>query len=225
MLNPQLDVAVLHEAYARQGALSIQNVMRPEVADQILDALLKLDWTLEINDYSPRPRFRVPLREISCQNNLSQAIEELAHGLDTSKLFYLRLCVEDSQFTDPILKQFADYLGSEPFLAMMRAITGRREVTHPWIEATCYDKGCFLGGHRDDHHPDNVVAFVFNFTRHWQLDWGGLLMLLLGNQPPTIVPPLWNSLSMFTVPLDHLVSCVSPAATAKRYSITGWLRR
>ena len=225
MLNPQLNVAALHAAYARHGALSIQNALRPEAAEEVFDALQKLDWVLEINDYSPGPRFRIPLREISCQNNLPRTIEEHAHGLDPGKLFYLRLCVESSQFTDPVLTRFAAYLGSEPFLAAMRTIIGMPEITHTWIEATCYDKGCFLGGHRDDHHPANAVAMVFNFTRHWQLDWGGLLMLLLDNQPPVIVPPLWNSLSMFTVPRDHLVSCVSPAATARRYSITGWLRR
>jgi Rps23 Pro-64 3,4-dihydroxylase Tpa1-like proline 4-hydroxylase len=50
-------------------------------------------------------------------------------------------------------------------------------------------------------------------------------MLTYPDAPPVIVPPAWNSLNIFTVPHDHLVSAVSPAATAKRYSLTGWLRR
>jgi Rps23 Pro-64 3,4-dihydroxylase Tpa1-like proline 4-hydroxylase len=92
------------------------------------------------------------------------------------------------------------------------------------MEATCYLSCCFLGGHRDDHHAANRVAFVYNLTPHWQMDWGGLLMLTNQNAQPSIVPPLWNSLAMFTVPRDHFVTAVSPAAREGRYSITGWLR-
>ena len=226
MLSTQLNLPALREVYARHGALSIQNAFRPEVAENIHNALLGLDWLIEIKDYSPNPSFRIPLRNFSGARNLSRAIEELEHGLNRYKLFFLRLCAEREQFADPVLTRFSDYLDSEEFLSVMRAVTGIDSISHTWVEATCYDKGCFLGGHRDDHHPNNAVAFVFNCTRHWQLDWGGLLMLLsAANQHPVIIPPLWNSLSLFTVPLDHLVSCVSPAATAKRYSITGWLRR
>ena len=124
-----------------------------------------------------------------------------------------------------VLKSLTDLIGSESFLDKIRMISSRQDIQTSWIEATCYDKNCFLGAHRDDHHPDNKIAFVLNLTREWKLDWGGLLMLQLReHQPPVIVPPTWNSLSMFNVPVDHTVSCVSPHATGRRYSLTGWFR-
>jgi SM-20-related protein len=225
MLNQNLNIPALKNAYAQHGALSVQNILEPGVAQSIHGALAEQDWILEISDYVQSAKLRVPCRSLEKPDDLLSALETIPHNLDRDKLFFMRLCVPDEDFNRPELSEFSRFLKSEPFLNVMREITGRMEITHSWLEATCYDKCCFLGGHKDDHHPDNLVAFVLNLTPQWQLDWGGLLMLLFPNMPPTIVPPIWNSLSMFNVPLDHLVSCVSPAAMQKRYSITGWFRR
>jgi hypothetical protein len=225
MLNPNLNPVQLRAAYAQHRSLSIQNILVPAVAESIHKALTALDWNLEINDYTPSPRFRIPLTPELTDVPPCVLLDSLEHGMDAKQLFYLRLCVEAQHFLHPDLVAFREYVNTPEFLGALREITGEPDVTHTWIEATCYDKGCFLGGHRDDHHPQNVVAIVFNFTPHWQIDWGGLLTLVYPQRQPVLVPPAWNSLSLFTIPLDHLVSAVSPAATAKRYSLTGWLRR
>lgn len=224
MLNQNLNIPYLNRAYVQNGALSVQNILKPDVAQTIHDALLALDWILEISDYVQSAKLRIPRRMLGNPDNLLSALDSVPHSLDRSRLFFMRLVVEDACFS-PALTEFRQFLKSEQFIDVIRDITGKKELTHSWLEATCYDKCCFLGGHKDDHHSGNLVAFVLNLTPHWQLDWGGLLMLRFPNVPPVIVPPAWNSLSMFNVPLDHLVSCVSPAATEKRYSITGWFRR
>jgi SM-20-related protein len=229
MLNRNLNIPDLRRMYEKNAALSIQNILEPDVAQSIHAALVDLDWILEVCDYTQadklRVPLRVPLREIAKQDNLLSVLDTAAHNLDRNKLFYMRLCVDDERFNKSVLSELSLFLKSEPFLNMARTVTGKMEITHSWLEATCYDRCCFLGGHRDDHHPGNLVAFVLNLTPYWQLDWGGLLMLRFPNFPPTIIPPYWNSLSLFSVPLDHLVSCVSPAAAEKRYAITGWFRR
>lgn len=226
MLNPALNIAQLQQAYRQQQALAIQNVLLPDVAQRIHAELQSLDWVLEINDYdNGTPRLRIPLREVrNPQGSLLNVLDEVPNHIRRDRLFYMRLNVDGTEFTTPALSEFSTYLNSDEFLSRMRQLVGMPAITHTWMEATCYTGCCFLGGHRDDHHASNRVAFVFNLTAQWQLDWGGLLMLTNPNMQPVIVPPLWNSLSLFTVPRDHLVSAVSPAATGGRYSITGWLR-
>lgn len=225
MLNPQLNIQALRHVFSTNGAISIQNFFLPEVAEAIRAAITRLNWELEIKDYSQTKSFRMPVSDGMDSWNLLETIAKADFPLDRDRLFFVRYCADEEKFNSDQLREFSDFLHSQQFLDMMIDITGNRHLDRVWVEATCYDKCCFLGGHRDDHHLDNAIAFVMNFTRRWQLDWGGLLMLQRPNSHPLIVSPAWNTLSMFNVPIDHLVSCVSPAANEKRYSMTGWLRR
>ena len=128
---------------------------------------------------------------------LLNVLDEVEHHLERGRT---ALCASSQMgwsFTIPTLMQFRDYLNTEAFLSPMREITGLQDLTHTWVEATCYQSCCFLGGHRDDRNNAlNRVAFVFNLTPHWELDSGGLLMLGNDSTHPVIIPPLWNSLSM-----------------------------
>lgn len=225
MLNKSLNTGFLRQAYQGNQAASMQNILEADYADSLYKAVMNLDWYLEISDYTPNSNLTIPLKEISNQDApLLNVLDEVEHHLDRDNLFFMRLKADKETFTNPLLKQFERFLNSEAFLTPMREITGLQNVTHTWIEASCYQSCCFLGGHADDHNPLNRAAIVFNLTPHWELDWGGLLMLDNEQSHPVIIPPTGNSLSMFTVPREHLVSVVSPGAKAKRYSISGWLR-
>ncbi len=225
MLNPQLNVPALRHVFSVNGAISIQHFLLPEIAEAIHAAIIRLNWELEIKDYSQTKSLRLPVGEGMNSLDLFEAIKKTDFPLDRDKLFFVRYCADEGSFNSDQMREFCAFLHSQQFLDLMIDITGNRQLDRVWVEATCYDKCCFLGGHRDDHHLDNAIAFVLNLTRYWQLDWGGLLMLQRPNSHPLIVSPIWNTLSMFNVPIDHLVSCVSPAANEKRYSLTGWLRR
>lgn len=225
MLTSRLDIDTLARAYAQNQAIVIRNILEVDAAERIHQALLAAPWFLEIKDYMQSDMLRIPVREVPDRAHLLGVLRTVKHTLDVDRLFFMRLALADSEFEDAALAEFRGYLDSDGFIQVMRRITGKPHVARVWAEATCYEKCCFLGGHRDDHHADNVVAFVFNLSREWQLDWGGLLMLCSATTPPTILPPMFNSLSMFTVPRDHLVSAVSPAATGQRLSVTGWLRK
>lgn len=225
MLNPQLNVPALRQVFSTNGAVSIQNILTPEAAEALYAATARLKWDLEIKDYSQRKSVRLPAVDGMNPMQIWDVLERADFPLDRGRLFFVRYCADEEQFNSESLREFAAFLHSQQFLDTMVDITGNQQLGHVWLEATCYEKSCFLGAHRDDHHSDNAIAFVLNCTRRWQMDWGGLLMLQHPNSHPIIVPPLWNSLSIFNVPIDHLVSCVSPAASERRYSLTGWLRR
>jgi Rps23 Pro-64 3,4-dihydroxylase Tpa1-like proline 4-hydroxylase len=66
---------------------------------------------------------------------------------------------------------------------------------------------------------------VINLSRNWQADWGGLLQFLDSDgEVVRTLMPRFNTISLFRVPADHLVSPVAPFATGARYAITGWFR-
>lgn len=226
MLNPQLNIPVLANAYSQMGAISIQNAFQEEVANALQNELSELNWILQIKDYTQTDRLEIPLSEIENKDNLVDVLYSRKHDIDLDKLFYIRLAVDNQDdLKSGHIGELSKFMNSDEFIHPMRQIVGNPEINNVWMEATCYDKGCFLGSHCDDHHPDNRVAFVYNLTKTWKLDWGALLLLEANpNGQPIIVPPVWNSLSMFNVPVSHTVSCVSAAATEHRYSITGWLR-
>ncbi|MDB4308132.1 2OG-Fe(II) oxygenase [Gammaproteobacteria bacterium] len=201
------------------------NILPEKLANDLSGAFDELSWVLEIKDYSQKGRLEVPIDQVKNRNNLVGILYEREHELDMDDLFYIRLVVAAEQLTSEPFVQVTDFLNSDGFIESCKSITGAQDITHAWVEATCYDKGCFLGNHRDDHHPGNRVAFVLNMTCEWKLDWGGLLLVEnKPDNPPVILPPLWNSLSLIRIPVNHTVSGVTQAATEHRYSITGWLR-
>jgi len=221
----QPDIAGFTSTFASHGALTITNLLPEELAASAEQELESLNWVLQVKDYSQTSRLEIPVADIPNRDNLVSVLYDRKHDIDLDNLFYIRLAVAQEELVSPGLQQMVGFLNSPNFVQTCAQIVQMPDLTHTWLEATCYDKACFLANHRDDHHPDNRVALVLNLTRTWKLDWGGLL--LLENQPdapPLIVPPHWNSLSLFRIPVNHTVTPVSQAASERRYSITGWLR-
>jgi SM-20-related protein len=225
MINPDLDINHLRRAYAQHRILSIPNFLRPDAVQRLQQAVTGLSWNVEIKDYGKSPAFRMPLPPDMARRSLVPLLESVKHGMDMERLFYLRLVVDGEAFSHPDLTAFREFVNSAQYIKTMETITGEGGLTHMSLDATCYDKGCFLGGHRDDAHPQNVIACVFNLTTNWRPDWGGLLMFFEPGMQPLVLRNAWNSLNIFTVPRYHVVSAVSPAASERRYALSGWLRR
>jgi len=211
--------------FDRNGILTMANILPGDLANSMYEEFDKVTWILEIKDYSQRESLAIPLSEVTNSDNLVEVLYSRKHHIDLNDLFFIRLTASAADLKTKSLKQIVDFLNSDRFIGSCRAIVGMDDINRAWVEATCYDKGCFLGTHLDDHHPDNRVAFVLNLTRNWRLDWGGLLLLQKtpGTQP-LLLPPLWNSLTLFRVPVSHTVTSVAQHAKERRYSITGWLR-
>lgn len=224
MLNHRLNIDKLRKRFAKKGYVSIPEFLTEDFAIQLEEALFSQKWYLEIKDYVHKAPVRMAIEDVSDPSNLLQALYSMSANLDQNRLFYMRLSANVQEFTSPALSDFNEFVNSEAFLNPIRSITSRPDARNTWIEASAYDRCCFLGTHRDDHHPRNLVALVLNLTRVWQVDWGGLLLIQhVKNACPIVLPPSWNTMNLFAIPVDHQVSCVSPAAQQKRYAMRGWL--
>ena len=58
--------------------------------------------------------------------------------------------------------------------------------------------------------------------REWRPEWGGLLLFHEGGRIVEGFNPLFNSLSLFRVPMDHSVTQVTNFAPRERLAISGW---
>ncbi|MDH4031251.1 MAG: 2OG-Fe(II) oxygenase, partial [Chromatiales bacterium] len=85
--------------------------------------------------------------------------------------------------------------------------------------------GHFLKDHADESpFEQRRAAYVIGMTRDWEADMGGVLMFLddSGRVEEALVPG-FNTITVFRVPVRHLVSEVSPWVNGQRLSVTGWL--
>lgn len=201
-------------------------MLQEDIAQRLLTAFAAQQWRLQIIDRTQKERVELLLDQPMDPSNPMGVLEYIGQGMDYVKqkidlnnLFYIRQIIDMKKAETGILQEYANFLNSAEFIEPMKEITGKTNATYVAAEATCYSKGCFLGEHDDAFDPDNLVAFVFYLTPEWRADWGGILMFENG-----IIPPMWNTLGLFTVPVKHFVSSVSPAATKNRYSVTGWLK-
>ncbi|WP_169336715.1 2OG-Fe(II) oxygenase [Woodsholea maritima] len=124
------------------------------------------------------------------------------------------------------LKDIYMSVRSEPFLALMRQITGHHDISYADCQLTRFRPGHYLTLHNDGIEDKNRrTAFVINLSAHWRVDYGGLLQFITpqGDVAEALTPD-FNRLCYFNVPQDHSVSCVAPFAPHPRYAITGWLR-
>ena len=120
-----------------------------------------------------------------------------------------------------------EHLNDQPFLNLVRDITGIAKLAKADAQATLYAPRHFLAQHNDSHKAEGWrVAYVLNMcSTDWRPEWGGYLLFhddsgnVTGGFRPT-----YNTLNLFAVPQHHQVSYVAPFAPRARYAITGWLR-
>jgi len=118
-----------------------------------------------------------------------------------------------------------EFLNSPEFMDFTKTITDEAEVIKIDGQATLYGPGHFLNAHDDAGDiKERRVAYVMGFSKGWSRDWGGQLLFLDGNDVTRGFSPSFNTLSLFKVPREHVVTQVTNFAGAGRYSVTGWLR-
>lgn len=116
-----------------------------------------------------------------------------------------------------------DFLLSEEFLSF---IVENSELTDPFLFesfVSVYDRGDFLSSHKDQNRG---VAFIFNLTRHWRPEYGGMLHVLEKDGTYKAIVPEFNSLVLIDLNEGeghyHFVSEVSAYAPHPRIAISGW---
>lgn len=231
-LNPSLDLDLLKRVYAEKKRLHIPDFLSLESAQNLHSHLCaRTDWLLlfNANDKIYELNSQAEKQLSAKQRDLLYAAI-FATAATSFQYHYRTIRVPDdmvvrSQSSD-MLSCFAQFLASEAVLAIFRAITGQTDFNFVDAQATAYRAGDFLTSHNDNVSGKNrSAAYVINLTPKWRAEIGGLLMFHGhdGHIDEAFVP-CFNALNIFSVPMLHSVSQVTPSALAPRYSITGWLR-
>ena len=231
-LNPALDILTLKKTFAEQRRIHIPKILTEDSAERIHRCLTNdVDWHLVFNE-GDKTHTLYPEQVKAMTEEHKQKVRQivLSQARKGFQFLYSDYNIYDYYLNgknmDHFLHRFHEFVNSDTFLSFIRELSGFETITFADSQATAYGPGHFLTLHHDQAAGKNrKLAYVFNFTRTWQLDWGGILQFLNkdGNVENGFVPT-FNALNMFEVPQDHAVSYVAPYCLAIRYSITGWLR-
>jgi Rps23 Pro-64 3,4-dihydroxylase Tpa1-like proline 4-hydroxylase len=230
-INPALDAGPLARQFKRaRGRLQIRDFLAAEEAEWTYDQLANhTPWGLV---YNVGGRVEVVSHEQLIRMPAEQ-LQQLAGGVieraKTQYQFLYHVYPITAEYlngaTAPILKAY-EFLNRPDTLDFLRALTGRPDIKWASAQATLFGRGHFLKSHSDlePHNNRRAVAYVLNFTRLWERDWGGYLQFYDERHDIELAwRPIFNALNLFTVPHDHSVGMVTPFAGAPRLAVTGWL--
>ncbi len=223
-INPALDRAAIAQTLDRQGYVQVDSFLDPASATPLADELNEqTQWDLSIT--GPDGPMAVSADELKALNPAARArlSENLRRQSRSGFSFsYLRRDVVPAD--NPICASWANWLASTECMSAWRELTGRPSLQRADAHACLYQPGHFLRTHDDTYSgKQRRFAYVMNFTKTWQCDWGGQLNLVDDGEIRAVLAPHFNSLCLFQVPQDHFVSQVASYARSGRYSITGWL--
>jgi Rps23 Pro-64 3,4-dihydroxylase Tpa1-like proline 4-hydroxylase len=234
-LNPALRHEQLAAEFAQARRLQIRDLLTDESARNLHAVLSRqTEWGLawragrEGPEKISRPQLAQFSREqlIDRQKKLYEAL-----GRDQYGFVYSQFPMLDSYGTgadgggphDAILELIND----QPFLDLIRTVTGIPQLRKADAQATLYGPGQFLAMHDDSQVEEGwQVAYVLNLcAAEWRPDWGGYLNFYDGEGDVVQgFRPRFNALNIFQVPQLHNVTYVPPFAPVARYAITGWFR-
>jgi len=235
MLNSTLDIPALAAEFRRKDRIQIRDILLPEAAGRLHRCLEdEVPWGVAYVDAAGKPQIVTSDKVLKFTRDDWAGLNRIVQGTDPGKFqfFYnsYMMLAAYREKRDPqlVLNTVVEFLNSESFLGLVRRVTGVEEVMRADAQATRYIPGSFLRKHNDLNQEDTRrVAYVLNLTRDWEADWGGLLQFLdaTGGGVTEVYAPLFNSLTLFKVPMWHSVSYVVPTAPRGRYAITGWAMR
>jgi SM-20-related protein len=234
-LNPALDRDALAADFARDGRVQVRDLLTKETAEEVFKILSgATPWGIawQAGDKEKPQAIEAPELQQSGaakQREIAEGTYEAAAKREYAFQFarypilnaYLGKWNEGGAY-DVLL----EHINAPDTLGFIRQVTGIPTITKGDAQATLFAPGHFLGRHIDSHVAEGwIVAYVMNFTKDWQPDWGGYLNFF--DEDGDIVAgyrPRFNALNMFKVPRAHAVSFVPPFAPVGRFAITGWFR-
>lgn len=230
-LNPALKAEAYAEVYARDGVVQIEDVLSPDVAGALADAMERgVDWRLA---YSNPQGGHVMLTRAEMSSVGQQALAQRVQAVTAQAsrgfgyIYYVYPMIEAYvRGDDPghPLHALTEFLNSPEFMDFVRAVTGETVVKVD-AQASRYGPGHFLNLHDDTGEGNRRAAYTLGLTRDWRVDWGGQLLFhdARGDVSRGYIPR-FNVLTIFKVPMQHSVAPVAPYAAAPRLTIAGWLR-
>lgn len=233
MLNPALSIEELNKQYRVDDRVRIENVLDPEFAAQVLECCrTKAPFDMvHFRDGEVRAWGGQKLGDLSPEES-----QKLQHDIWTEARkgvgfqyggHKMRDKSEMRQNPDlAILFELYDFLRSDEMIRFISDVTGRDDLVTADAQYTRYTPGNFLTRHRDVvDGRGRRVGYVFNFSREWHPDWGGLLQFYEEDgRPRDAWSPQFNCLNLFDTRHIHAVTFVTPFAGEARFSMTGWFR-
>ncbi|HET9145100.1 MAG TPA: 2OG-Fe(II) oxygenase family protein [Sphingomicrobium sp.] len=230
-LNPSLDLTKLASDYGQTRRMQIRNFLTDRSAHAVLEDLHELPWGLAYND-GPTVHQVSPDRVAAMTDREgSQIMAGIQARARTQYQFLYAFFPTLAAYISPTsprfrIFEFFEFINSEPVLQFIRRLTGLDEIRWADAQATWYRPGHFLKGHTDeDPSTGRVAAYIMNFSKDWERDWGGFLQFFDSNDNiEQAFKPSFNTLNIFTIPQLHSVSMVSTYVQAERLAVTGWFR-
>jgi len=231
LFNSELDSGLCRRTFQNCGRIHIPAILERSSADWLHHVLQEeVPWQLHFNEAGKNYDLHRDQVAVLPESKRVMLIEQLTRNAGTRfQYLFHNYPISDAvlQNTGAIsIHDFHAFVNAPDTLRIIRDITGAADITFADCQATRYQAGQFLTTHNDDlEGKDRRIAYVFNFTRDWRPDFGGLLLFLdeQGHIEEGYLP-LFNSLNLFRIPALHCVSYVTPFAIGGRYSISGWFR-
>lgn len=231
MINSDLDVDHWASALRTHGRVQIDDFLQPDAATLLHDCLRdEVPWTLALRDADGARTIAAADYAAMPADALQALLHDTAIGSRDGAFrfaydsYMMVRAYTEGRDPELVLHRVLEFLNSPMHLDFCRALSGDARIRRVNAQATRYQPGHFLRQHSDiDTKEGRLYAYVINLSRDWQADWGGLLQFIdrNGRVVDTFLPR-WNTLSLFAVPADHVVSLVAPYASADRLAITGW---
>lgn len=234
-VNPALDRRALAEAFAVHRRVQIRDCLTEETARNLHAILARqtpwgIAWRAGKDGPHnvPQPGLKAMPRDemAALQGKLGAAMRGHDYGFLYAQYPMVHAYLEKWAPGGPH-EAVVELINDDPFLDLVRAVTGMADLRKADAQATLYAPNQFLSIHDDSHVAEGWrVAYVLNLcAEDWRPDWGGYLNFY--DDDGDIVQgfrPRFNCLNLFAVPQKHNVSYVPPFAPAARFAITGWFR-
>jgi SM-20-related protein len=234
-VNPALDRKRLARSFARDRRVQIRDVLTEQTAREVQKILSRhTDWGVAWQAADDGPNLLMPkdMAKMTPQQNaeIGRKLIKAMQGEDyafTYGCFPILTAYQEKWDEGSPHDLIMEYINAEPFMELVREVTGFPDLKKADAQGTLYRPGHFLALHDDSHVAEGWrVAYVLNMTtEEWRPEYGGYLMFY--DEDGDVVggfKPRFNALNLLAVPQKHNVTYVPPFAPVARYAITGWFR-
>lgn len=235
-VNPELDRKALAGRFARERRVQIRDVLTDRTAREVRNILSRhTEWGVAWQAGHDGPHSILPGRDPQPSQQESAAIGQKViaamKGDEYAFVYghYPILTAYQEKWNEGSPHDLLlEHINAEPFLGLVREVTGIPELVKADAQGTLYRPGNFLACHDDSHVAEGWrLAYVLNMAsdEDWRPEYGGYL-LFYDEEGDVIAgfKPRFNALNIFAVPQRHSVGYVAPFAPVARYAITGWFR-
>lgn len=217
----------LQNEFAINSRVQISDFLDNETSEQLLNLFqTQVKWKVAISTDKSQPQF------LDQNSAFLYKLAEDARKRSNKIFQYVYNClpmygehIEQLKKT-PYLWSIYEFLNSDLFIGFVSEITNNTNLERSDGHLAQYKGGHFLGYHLDtakkEEQGTRKVAFTIGLTKDWRHDWGGHTLFFSGT-PMTFYKPMFNTLTLFSVPQPHLVTPISKYVSTPRNSIAGWV--